>query len=92
MSPEPPRSEAAVWRQALRAADAAAHEAELERVRTTAVDQLESRLVRANADRLALREAVTVRDAMLRRFLAQEGQFLRRARRRVGRLLQKKRR
>lgn len=92
MSPEPPRSEAAAWHRALRAADVAAHEAELERLRTTAVDQLETRLVRANADRLALREAVAVRDVLLRRFLAQEGQFLRRARRRVGRLLRKKRR
>ncbi len=91
MSPTTPPA-AATWHDALRAADAAAHEAEAERVRATSVAQMETRLLRANADRLALREGVAFRDALLRRFLAQEGQLLRRARRRVGRLVRGRRR
>lgn len=92
MSPDPSRRDGATWRQGLRSADASAHAAEAQRVQTSAVALLEARLVRANADRAALREAVAFRDALLRRFLAQEGQFLRRAVRRLGRLLRRVRR
>ncbi len=58
-------TEFALWHQALASADAAAHDDEDAWTRRNAVRVLEERLVRANADRHALREAVRLRDTIL---------------------------
>lgn len=89
MSPRPPQ-DAATWHDALRAADARAHEAEAERVREHGIADLETRLARANAHRLALRDGVAHRDTLLRRFLAADALLARRALRRLARTVRRR--
>lgn len=65
MSADPRATEPALWHEALRSADQAAHATEDDWMADSAVAVLERRLAKANADRIALREAIRVRDTLL---------------------------
>jgi len=65
MSADPRAAEPGLWHEALRVADKEARIDEDAWMATSAVGILETRLARANADRIALREAVRVRDVLL---------------------------